>query len=174
MPEQPLGPARAQPWYRIYKLQFLYFLIFSSCFLAYFFSSCTVKQCHNHYLYIFNVCGFLNWGQRVGLSLTGFNWSLMESTSSQSFITWILLYVYVGLTFQLRVGQRLLYCSTWINKPAARYYSYKDSHGAMNMHNKKKHMSKHYLPGYLLEAWDIYLQVPLYLSLRLTAEHISH
>lgn len=35
-------------------------------------------------------------------------------------------------------------------------------------------MSKHYLPGYLLEAGDIYLQVPLYLSLRLTAEHVSH
>lgn len=128
MQEQPLGPARTQPWYRIYKLQFLYFLIFSSCFLAYFFSSCTVKQCHNHYLYIFNVCGFLNWRRRVGLSLV----QVASHSSHESS------YVYVGLTFQLRVGQRLLYCSTWINKPAARYYSYKDSHGAMNMHNKKK------------------------------------
>lgn len=66
--------------------------------------------------------------------LTGLSWKVQVASHSSHESS----YVYVGLTFQLRVGQRLLYCSTWINKPAARYYSYKDSHGAMNMHNKKK------------------------------------
>ena len=87
-------------------------------------------------------------GRAVINALTGLSWKVQVASHSSHESS----YVYVGLTFQLRVGQKLLYCSTWINKPAARYYSYKDSHGAMNMHNKKKHMSKHYLPGYLLEA----------------------
>lgn len=73
-------------------------------------------------------------GRAVIKVLTGLSWKVQIASHSSHESSLCLCWTH----FQTKSRPEVIILQYPDNKPAARYYSYKDSHGAMNTHNKKK------------------------------------